>query len=341
MNAPPRNITDRDPPASFSATRHDWTVAEIESLFALPFADLLYQAHTVHRRHFDPNEIQASTLLSIKTGGCSEDCGYCAQSVHYKTGVEREKLMAVEDVIAAARRAKENGAGRFCMGAAWRSLSDSNADRICAMVSAVKALGLETCMTLGMLTDTQARRLKEAGLDYYNHNVDTSEEFYSRIITTRTYRDRLDTLAHVQSAGLKVCAGGIIGMGESRRDRAGMLRTLANLDPQPESVPINLLVPIKGTPLEGTARLDGIEFVRTIAVARLLMPKAFVRLSAGRESMSDEMQALCFFAGANSAFIGDKLLTAPNAEPSADQRLFARLGLSIMAPEGEAERAHG
>lgn len=341
MTRPSGNTAERKARAPLGTVRHDWTRAEIEALFALPFADLLYEAHTVHRRHFDPNQIQASTLLSIKTGGCSEDCAYCAQSIHYNTGLAREPLMAVEDVVAAAKRAKENGAGRFCMGAAWRSLSDSHTDRICAMVAAVKGLGLETCMTLGMLTDAQAKRLKAAGLDYYNHNVDTSPEYYAKIITTRTYQDRLETLAHVQEAGIKVCSGGIIGMGESRADRAGMLMTLANLDPHPESVPINMLVPIQGTPLDGAPRLDALEFVRTIAVARLLMPDAFVRLSAGRESMSDEMQALCFFAGANSAFIGDKLLTAPNAEPSADARLFARLGLSIMPPAGAPERAHG
>jgi biotin synthase len=341
MTALSGNTAERKAPAPLGRVRHDWTRAEIEALFALPFADLLYEAHTVHRRHFDPNQIQASTLLSIKTGGCSEDCAYCAQSIHYNTGLAREPLLSVEDVVAAAKSAKENGAGRFCMGAAWRSLSDSHTDRICAMVAAVKGLGLETCMTLGMLTDVQAKRLKAAGLDYYNHNVDTSEEFYSLIITTRTYQDRLDTLAHVQEAGMKVCSGGIIGMGESRADRAGMLMTLANLEPHPESVPINMLVPIQGTPLDGTPRLDALEFVRTIAVARILMPNAFVRLSAGRESMSDEMQALCFFAGANSAFIGDKLLTAPNAEPSSDARLFARLGLSIMPPAGEPEQARG
>ena len=313
--------------------RHDWTLDQILALFGLPFSDLLFQAHCVYRRTFDPNQIQACTLLSIKTGGCPEDCGYCAQSIHYATGVQAQKLMSVDDVVAAARRARDAGSGRFCMGAAWRSLGERNVDRITEMIKAVKAEGMETCVTLGMLTGDQARRLKAAGLDYYNHNVDTSEAFYSTIITTRTYQERLDTLALVHDAGIKVCSGGILGMGEARADRAGMLMTLANLPHHPDSVPINMLVPIAGTPLEDAGKLDPLEFVRTIAVARILMPGAFVRLSAGRESMSDELQALCFFAGANSAFLGDRLLTAPNTERDADMALFERLGIEIMPPE--------
>ena len=319
------------PPAD--TARHDWTLAEVLVLFDLPFNDLLYRAHTVHRRNHDPNRIQASTLLSIKTGGCSEDCGYCAQSVHYKTGVEIERLMSTDAVVTAARRAKEAGSDRFCMGAAWRSLSDSNVNRIADMIRAVKAEGLETCVTLGMITDSQAARLKEAGLDYYNHNIDPSEDYYGEVITTRCFQDRLDTLKNVQEAGLKVCCGGIVGMGEERRDRASMLATLATMTPHPESVPINMLVAIAGTPMENQELLDPIEFVRTIAVARILMPQAFVRLSAGREAMSDEMQALCFFAGANSAFLGEKLLTTPNPERDADHRLFDKLGLGLLGGE--------
>lgn len=319
--------------APADGVRHDWTLDQILALFALPFSDLLFQAHCVYRRTFDPNQIQACTLLSIKTGGCPEDCGYCAQSVHHATGVQAQKLMSVDDVAAAARRARDAGSGRFCMGAAWRSLGERNVDRITEMIKAVKAEGMETCVTLGMLTGDQARRLKAAGLDYYNHNVDTSEAFYSTIITTRTYQDRLETLALVHDAGIKVCSGGILGMGEARADRAGMLMTLSNLPHHPDSVPINMLVPVAGTPLEDAAKLDPLEFVRTIAVARILMPGAFVRLSAGRESMSDELQALCFFAGANSAFLGDRLLTAPNTERDADMALFERLGIEIMPPE--------
>ncbi len=319
--------------APADGVRHDWTLDQILALFALPFSDLLFQAHCVYRRTFDPNQIQACTLLSIKTGGCPEDCGYCAQSVHHATGVQAQKLMSVDDVAAAARRARDAGSGRFCMGAAWRSLGERNVDRITEMIKAVKAEGMETCVTLGMLTGDQAQRLKAAGLDYYNHNVDTSEAFYSTIITTRTYEDRLETLALVHDAGIKVCSGGILGMGEARADRAGMLMTLSNLPHHPDSVPINMLVPVAGTPLEDAAKLDPLEFVRTIAVARILMPGAFVRLSAGRESMSDELQALCFFAGANSAFLGDRLLTAPNTERDADMRLFERLGIEIMPPE--------
>jgi len=307
--------------------RHDWATDEIVGLFELPFNDLLFQAQTVHRRHFDPNRVQMSRLLSIKTGGCPEDCKYCPQSAHFETGVEAGKLMAVEAVLAEAARAKRGGASRFCMGAAWRNPKDRDLDAIVAMVHGVKALGMETCMTLGMLTQAQAQRLAEAGLDYYNHNVDTSEAFYGEIITTRTYQDRLDTLEHVRDAGMNVCCGGIVGMGEHRRDRAGMLKTLANMPKHPESVPINLLVQVEGTPLSGTSALDVMEFVRTIAVARITMPKSFVRLSAGRESMTDEAQALCFLAGANSIFCGDKLLTTDNPDIDHDEALFARLGI--------------
>ena len=307
--------------------RHDWTLAEAESLFAAPFNDLLFEAQTVHRRHFDANRVQLSTLLSIKTGGCPEDCAYCPQSASYETGVKAEKLMAVEEVLAAATAAKEAGATRYCMGAAWRSPKDRDLDKVCAMVAGVKALGMETCATLGMLTPDQAGRLKEAGLDYYNHNVDTSPDYYGEIITTRTYQDRLDTLAHVRDAGMNVCCGGIVGMGEGASDRAGMLVTLANLPKHPESVPINMLIRVEGTPLDEVGALDPLDFVRTIAVARIMMPKSFVRLSAGRETMSDELQALCFFAGANSIFAGEKLLTCANPERSHDLKLFDRLGI--------------
>ncbi len=307
--------------------RHDWELKEILSLFGLPFNDLLFEAHRLHRSHFDPNRVQISTLLSIKTGGCPEDCKYCAQSARYETELGADKLLSVDEVVTAAEKAREAGATRFCMGAAWRNPKDRDLPHVLDMIRAVKALGLETCATLGMLSKEQATALKEGGLDYYNHNVDTSEEFYGEIITTRTYQDRLDTLAQVRAAGMKVCAGGILGMGEARSDRAGMLRTLANLPEHPESVPINLLIRIPGTPLETGEALDPIEFVRTIAVARILMPKSVVRLSAGREHMTDEMQALCFFAGANSIFYGEKLLTAGNPEKGADRALFERLGL--------------
>ncbi len=309
--------------------RHDWSKAEILALFALPFNDLLFQAQTVHRRHFDANEIQVSTLLSIKTGGCPEDCAYCPQSGRYDTGLERSGLMPVEEVVAAARAAKAKGATRFCMGAAWRAPRDRDVEQVARMVTAVKALGLETCMTLGMLTADQAQRLAEAGLDYYNHNLDTSPEYYPRIISTRTYEDRLRTLEHVREAGIAVCCGGIVGMGEDRDDRAGLLQQLANLPRHPESVPINLLVQVEGTPLHGSDRLDPFEFVRTVAVARVLMPASRIRLSAGRTEMSDELQALCFLAGANSVFYGDRLLTTDNPEADADRRLFDRLGLRI------------
>ncbi len=321
--------------------RHDWSVAEAEALFVLPFNDLLFRAQTNHRAHFPANQVQLSSLLSIKTGGCPEDCAYCPQAARYDTGVEAQKLMAVEAVVAEARRAKEAGASRYCMGAAWREPKDRDLDAVCDMVAGVKALGLETCMTLGMLTASQAQRLKEAGLDYYNHNIDTSLEYYGEIITTRTYQERMDTLAHVRDSGMKVCCGGIVGMGERARDRAGMLVTLANLAEHPESVPINMLVQVHGTPLAGTQKLDPLDFVRTIAVARIMMPKSMVRLSAGREEMSDELQALCFLAGANSIFAGPKLLTTPNPDRDHDRDLFDRLGIAPMPIDPTPTHAHG
>ncbi len=316
-----------------SPSRHDWTRQEIGALFALPFPELMFRAQTAHRQHFDPTEVQISTLLSIKTGGCPEDCAYCPQSARYDTGVRAEKLMAFETVLAEARAAKSAGASRFCMGAAWRSPKDRELDSVCEMVEAIKALGLETCATLGMLTAAQARRLKESGLDYYNHNLDTSPEFYGQIITTRVYRDRLETLDHVRAAGIHVCCGGIVGMGETRADRVGMIAALACLPAHPESVPINMLVRVAGTPLGDEPMLDPLEFVRTIAVARITMPRAVVRLSAGREDMSEEMQALCFLAGANSIFYGPKLLTTPNPERDRDRVLMEKLGLSPMGPQ--------
>jgi biotin synthase len=321
--------------------RHDWSVAQVEALFAMPFNDLIFRAQTIHRAHFPANQVQLSTLLSIKTGGCPEDCAYCPQAARYDTGVEAQKLMAVEAVVAEAKRARDSGASRYCMGAAWREPKDRDLDAICDMVQGVKALGMETCMTLGMLTGAQAQRLKDAGLDYYNHNIDTSPEYYGEIITTRTYQERLDTLAHVRDAGMKVCCGGIVGMGESAQDRAGMLATLANLPEHPESVPINMLVQVHGTPLDGTGKLDPLEFVRTIAAARIMMPKSMVRLSAGREEMSDELQALCFLAGANSIFCGPKLLTTPNPGRDHDRDLFDRLGLLPMPLESTPAHAHG
>lgn len=321
--------------------RHDWSLAEVEALFALPFMDLLYEAQTVHRRHHVPNRMQMSTLLSVKTGGCPEDCGYCPQSIHYDTGVAREEMMPVAAVVEAARKAQQAGATRFCMGAAFRSPKKKDVERVAQMIREVKALGLEACATLGMLTPEQAGELKDAGLDYYNHNVDSSEEFYSRIISTRTYQHRLDTLAAVRNANLKVCSGGIVGMGETRTDRAGMLVTLANLPEHPQSVPINQLVQVKGTPLAdgeadaaAVAAVDGFEFVRTVAVARILMPAAQVRLSAGREVMSEEVQALAFMAGANSIFYGEKLLTTGNPDVARDSALLAKLGI---APETQAQ----
>ncbi|MEW6444589.1 MAG: biotin synthase BioB [Pseudomonadota bacterium] len=307
--------------------RHDWSREEILALFELPFNDLLFRAQSTHREHFDPNTVQVSTLLSIKTGACPEDCSYCPQSAKYDTGLEKERLMPLDEVLEAAQAAKAKGATRFCMGAAWRNPTDKNLETVEAMIRAVKGLGMETCVTLGMLRAEQAHRLKEAGLDYYNHNLDTSPEFYGTIISTRTYDDRLDTLKHVREAGLNVCAGGIVGMGESRSDRAGLLQQLANMPQHPESVPINNLVQVEGTPLHGSARLDPFEFVRTVAVARILMPKSYVRLSAGRSEMSDELQALCFHAGANSIFFGGKLLTTDNPDEDHDAVLFERLGL--------------
>ncbi len=312
------------------AVRHDWTREEVRALFALPFPELMFQAQTVHRMTFDPREVQVSTLLSIKTGGCPEDCGYCPQSSHHNTGLAASKLMEVEKVLTEARAAKAGGATRFCMGAAWRSPKDRDLDVVCAMVEGVKALGMESCATLGMLTADQAQRLKGAGLDYYNHNLDTSPEFYGEIITTRTYADRLDTLAHVREAGINVCCGGIVGMGEGAEDRAGMITALATLPEHPESVPINLLVQVEGTALKNTKKLDPFDFVRTIAVARITMPRSMVRLSAGREEMSDEMQAMCFLAGANSIFVGGKLLTTPNPSEDHDRMLFDRLGMVAM-----------
>jgi biotin synthase len=311
--------------------RHDWTREQIRALFDLPFPDLIFHAQRIHRLNFDPHEVQVSTLLSVKTGGCAEDCSYCPQSAHHKAGVKAEKLMAVETVLAEAKAAKQAGASRFCMGAAWREPKDRDLDQVRAMIEGVKSLGLETCATLGMLTAEQARKLKDSGLDYYNHNLDTSPEFYGNIITTRTYQDRLDTLAHVRDAGINVCCGGIVGMGEDREDRVGMIAELACLPEHPESVPINLLVKVEGTPLEDAAPIEGIEFVRTIAVARIAMPASVVRLSAGREDMSEEMQALCFVAGANSIFYGPKLLTTPNPEPDRDMRLLEKLGMVPMA----------
>lgn len=310
-----------------NATRHDWTIEETRALFELPFNNLLFKAHSVHRQHFDPNEVQVSTLLSIKTGACPEDCKYCPQSGHYNTGLEKEKLLEIGKVIVAAKAAKAKGASRFCMGAAWRSPGKKDMPYVVDMVKQVKSLGLETCMTLGMLQKEQAQQLADAGLDYYNHNLDTSERYYHHIITTRTYQDRLNTLSNVRKAGMKVCCGGIMGMGEGLNDRAGLLVQLANLPHHPESVPVNMLVKVEGTPMAGVADLDPFDFIRTIAVARILMPASHVRLSAGRESMNEQMQALCFFAGANSIFYGEKLLTTTNPEAGSDRQLFARLGI--------------
>jgi biotin synthase len=307
-----------------------WRVADVEALYALPFMELLFRAQQTHRENFDANEVQLSTLLSIKTGGCAEDCGYCPQSSHFDTGVEASKLMPLQEVVEAAQAAKAQGATRFCMGAAWRSPKERDMERVTEMVREVRALGLETCMTLGMLEAGQAQALKNAGLDYYNHNLDSAPEFYGKIISTRTYQDRLDTLAHVRDAGINVCCGGIVGMGESRTQRAGLIAQLANLDPYPESVPINNLVQVAGTPLAGMAPIDSFEFVRTIAVARITMPTTMVRLSAGREQMDEALQALCFAAGANSIFYGDKLLTTSNPQAERDRALFERLGLKAQ-----------
>jgi biotin synthase len=313
-----------------SEVRNDWSREEVLALFALPFTELLHRAGSVHREHFDPTEVQVSTLLSVKTGGCPEDCGYCPQAARYHTGVEATKLMSTEAVVERARQARDAGASRFCMGAAWRSPKDRDIPKVAEMIREVKALGLETCATLGMLSADQAQALRGAGLDYYNHNLDTAPEFYGEIIHTREFQDRLDTLSHVRDAGMKTCCGGIVGMGEQREQRAGLLQTLANLPAHPDSVPINRLVQVEGTPLAGTVELDPFEFVRTIAVARLLMPRSMVRLSAGRETMSDELQALCFAAGANSIFYGEKLLTTGNPDTEHDRKLFERLGLRPM-----------
>ncbi len=323
-----------------AAIRHDWTRDEVQALFALPFNELLHRAHSVHREFHDPNAVQVSTLLSIKTGGCPEDCAYCPQAARYSTGVKAEKLMSVEAVVARAQAAKDAGASRFCMGAAWRSPKDRDVVKVAEIVSAVKALGLQTCATLGMLTQPQADKLKSAGLDFYNHNLDTAPEFYGEIIHTREYQDRLDTLEHVREAGLKTCCGGIVGMGESPSQRAGLLQTLANLPEHPESVPINQLVQVEGTPLAGTAELDPFDFVRTVAVARIMMPASVVRLSAGREKMDDAVQALCFHAGSNSIFYGEKLLTTGNPDVEHDRRLFTRLGLKPMEVEHESGTVH-
>ena len=311
-----------------SAIRHDWTEEQINALFELPFNDLLHHAQSVHRQHFNPNQVQLSTLVNIKSGGCSEDCSYCPQSARYNTEVEAEPLLDISGVLESAKQAKAQGASRFCMGAAWRSPKEKDFKQVLDMVEGVKNLGLETCATLGMLDEEQAARLKESGLDYYNHNLDTSEEFYGEIITTRTYQDRLDTLAHVRKANINVCCGGIVGLGEGRKDRVGLLETLSTMTKHPESVPINLLVQVEGTPLAKTEALDPFEFVRTIAVARILMPNSFVRLSAGRSDMTESLQALCFHAGANSIFYGEKLLTTENPEHNEDLALFERLGLS-------------
>ncbi|MCC8397417.1 biotin synthase BioB [Paraburkholderia sp. MMS20-SJTR3] len=332
-----------------------WRVADIVALYELPFNDLLFRAQQTHREHFDANAVQLSTLLSIKTGGCEEDCAYCPQSVHHDTGLEADKLMAVDDVLAAAQVAKQNGATRFCMGAAWRNPKDRHLEPIKDMIRGVKAMGLETCVTLGMLETHQAQALRDAGLDYYNHNLDTSPEFYGQIISTRTYQDRLDTLERVRDAGINVCCGGIVGMGESRRERAGLIAQLANMEPYPESVPINNLVQVQGTPLTGTEAIDPFEFVRTIAIARITMPRAMVRLSAGREQMDEALQAMCFLAGANSIFYGDQLLTTSNPQAEADRKLLERLGIRAEAAQqmpaeqsgcergcshGDAEHAH-
>lgn len=326
-------------PTQSSDVRYDWTRDEVEALFALPFNDLLFRAQQMHRRHWDPNGVQLCTLLSVKTGGCPEDCSYCPQSARYDTGVEAERLLSVSEVVAGARQARAAGATRYCMGAAWRNPKGRNFEQVLDMVREVRSMGLETCATLGMLTAEQAEQLRDAGLDYYNHNIDTDESFYGEIITTRTFADRLDTLGHVRDAGLKVCCGGIVGLGENRSHRAGMLHTLATLPKHPDSVPINLLVQVEGTPLHGTPNFDGLEFVRTIAVARLLMPASWVRLSAGREDMTDELQALCYFAGANSIFFGPRLLTTPNPQHDRDINLFERLGIHAAPPVGHAPLA--
>ena len=329
MNAPVQPIRDLAQP------RHDWTLEEIEALFELPFTELVFRAAEVHRRWFDPTELQISQLLSVKTGGCPENCGYCAQSQHFKTGVAASKLMEADAVIAQAAEAKAGGAQRFCMGAAWRDLKDRDVPKLAAMISGVKALGLETCATLGMLTPDQAKALKAAGLDFYNHNLDTGPDYYDQVVTTRTYQERLDTLEAVRASGMSTCCGGIVGMGETRRDRAGLLHALATLPAHPDSLPVNDLMPVQGTPLGDSTPVNGLEFVRTIAVARIVCPKAVVRLSAGREHMSREQQALCFLAGANSIFVGDKLLTTANPDAGTDAALFADLGMRPMTMQAQ------
>ncbi len=328
-------INDRCAPAADTASAERWNIAQIEALFNLPFNDLIYRAQSVHRQHFDPNAVQLSTLLSVKTGGCAEDCGYCPQSARFHTSIENQDMLSVDAVVAAARAAKHSGATRFCMGAAWRGPRQRDLDQVIAMIGAVRGLGMETCATLGMLKEGQAEQLKSAGLDYYNHNIDTAPDFYGEVISTRTQDDRLDTLGRVRDAGLNVCCGGIVGMGETRASRAALIAQLANMDPYPESVPINNLVQVEGTPLHGTEALDLLEFVRTIACARITMPKAMVRLSAGRQDMPEGMQALCFLAGANSIFYGEKLLTTGNPDVEADRALFEKLGLHAMQVRSE------
>lgn len=328
------------PSLNQASVRHDWSIKEVNALFMVPFSDLMFQAQTIHRQNFDPNQVQVSTLLSIKTGACPEDCKYCPQSARYDTGLEKERLMEVEKVIVRAQEAKKAGSTRFCMGAAWRNPRDRDMPYVTEMVKEVKKMGLETCMTLGMLTGDQAILLKQAGLDYYNHNLDTSPEFYGDIITTRTYQDRLDTLANVRSSGMNVCSGGIVGMGETTSDRSSLLVQLANLEYQPESVPINMLVKVKGTPMENVEDLDYFEFVRTIAIARIMMPKSYVRLSAGREAMNEQMQAMCFLAGANSIFYGCKLLTTSNPETHEDVTLFKKLGINSAQIRDYSDEAH-
>ncbi|MFZ9180641.1 MAG: biotin synthase BioB [Rickettsiales bacterium] len=312
---------------SLPSNNANWQIEEVIKLFSMPFNDLIFKASSLHREFHNPNQVQISTLLSIKTGGCPENCKYCPQSAHYDTGLQKQALMPIDEIVASANNAKKAGASRFCMGAAWRSLHDRDVEKICEIVQAVKDTGMETCMTLGMLTEKQSKQLKEAGLDYYNHNIDSSEEFYAEIISTRNFQDRLNTLKNVREAGMNVCSGGIVGMGETREDRAKMLIILANLPKQPESVPINMLVRVKGTPLENTQELDQFEFIRTIAVARIMMPKSKVRLSAGREEMNEQTQALCFLAGANSIFYGEKLLTTQNPQMQKDQELLSKLGM--------------
>jgi biotin synthase len=323
-----------------ASIRHDWIVEEVNALFEMPFNDLMFQAQTIHRQNFDPNQVQVSTLLSIKTGACPEDCKYCPQSARYDTGLKKERLMEVDKVILRAQEAKQAGSTRFCMGAAWRNPRDRDMPYVTEMIKEVKKLGLETCMTLGMLTGDQALSLKQAGLDYYNHNLDTSPEFYGDIITTRTYQDRLDTLANVRSSGMNVCSGGIVGMGETSADRSSLLVQLANLEHHPESVPINMLVKVKGTPMENVEDLDYFEFIRTIAIARIIMPKAYVRLSAGREAMNEQMQAMCFLAGANSIFYGCKLLTTSNPETHEDVTLFKKLGINSAQTRDYSDEAY-